>query len=78
MAARRRVVVEIVDRSKPRSDRRFVEKVVKTTLAYAQRKDLIVSVLRLFVTNQTKLIIVKKNNIIIREGLPGSPRGWFE
>ncbi len=45
MAARRRVVVEIVDRSKPRSDRRFVEKVVKTTLAYAQRKDLIVSVL---------------------------------
>ena len=45
MAARRRVVVEIVDRGKPRSDRRFVEKVVNTTLAYAQRKDLEVSVL---------------------------------
>ena len=39
------IVVEIVDRGRPRSDRRFVEKVVKTTLAYVQRQDLKVSVL---------------------------------
>ena len=39
------IVVEIVDRGWPRSDRGFVEKVVKTTLAYVQRQDLTVSVL---------------------------------
>lgn len=36
---------EVVDRWSPRSDRRFVAKVVETTLAFAQRQDLKVSVL---------------------------------
>ncbi|MHC4077904.1 MAG: rRNA maturation RNase YbeY [Planctomycetota bacterium] len=45
MASRRAVLVEVVDRCRPRSDRRFVEKVVKTTLAFVQRPGLKVSVL---------------------------------
>lgn len=45
MAARRRVLVEVVDRWRPRSDRRFVTRVVETTLAFARRPDLRVSVL---------------------------------
>ncbi|MHC4514581.1 MAG: rRNA maturation RNase YbeY, partial [Planctomycetota bacterium] len=45
MASRRPVLVEVVDRCRPRSDRRFVEKVVKTTLAFVQQPGLKVSVL---------------------------------
>ena len=37
--------VEMVDRYRPRSDRRFVERVVRATLDYAQCTDLKVSVL---------------------------------
>jgi probable rRNA maturation factor len=37
--------IEVLDRWRPRSDRGFVTKVARTTLAFAQREDLKVSVL---------------------------------
>lgn len=45
MASRHGALVEVVDRWRPRSDRRFVTSVVATTLAFAGRLDLRVSVL---------------------------------
>lgn len=45
MAADAEVEVEVLDRWRPRSDRRFVTRVAQTTLAFVRRKDLRVSVL---------------------------------